>query len=293
MLDPALAQHTRAVRTRGFFSSKDIATVRDVAAAAATAATVANASANATAAATTPSAAAAAQVAAEEKDCEAPVYLQRGGLSASLVPLVDRIFAHACRVDAEQGWGMVASGDVQAAGNNVHARCVEFHEYGAGRRRRCGCHYDSGSLWTVDIMLSDTGSFEGGELVTTVRTPLEGAAVPAAAGGSAAHDEFAVREAPSAAEGGEGGGVLADEAALFDYAVTPVPMEGAVTAAHEKQAFEQGDCLVFLSHKWHSVAPLLSGVRNVLVLEFWEGPTCVLDHRCMGFPPCGDRIRHH
>ena len=121
MLDPALAQHTRAVRTRGFFSSKDIATVRAAAAAAAT----------------TPSAAAAAEVAAEE-DCEAPVYLQHGGLSASLVPLVDRIFAHACRVDAEQGWGMVTSGDVRAAGN-VHARCVEFHEYGAGRRRRCGC----------------------------------------------------------------------------------------------------------------------------------------------------------
>ena len=271
MLDPALAQHTRAVRTRGFFSSKDIATVRAAAAAAAT----------------TPSAAAAAEVAAEE-DCEAPVYLQHGGLSASLVPLVDRIFAHACRVDAEQGWGMVTSGDVRAAGN-VHARCVEFHEYGAGRRRRCGCHYDSGSLWTVDIMLSDTGSFEGGELVTTVRTPLGGEAVPAV--GGSANDEFAVREAPSAAEGGEG--LLADEAALFDYAVTPVPMEGAVTVAHEKQAFEQGDCLVFLSHKWHSVTPLLSGVRNVLVLEFWEGPTCVLAHRCMGFPPCGDRIRHH
>ena len=35
--------------------------------------------------------------------------------------------------------------------------------------------------------------------------------------------------------------------------------------------FEKGDLLLFLSHKYHCVAPVESGTRNVLVAELWEG----------------------
>ena len=219
LLDPSLAQHTSAVRTAGFFSAEDIATVR--AAAAAHCATYPGAL----------------------EDREAPLYLQRGGLPPSLLPLRDKIFAHACRVDDEH-WGLAP----ERRRGRVHARCVEYHEYSAARRTCCGCHYDSGSLWTVDIMLSDTADFQGGHLLTTVRTPLE--------------------------RPGDGG----------EQRQPPA----ATQQKHTRHRFEQGDCLVFLSHKWHSVTPLRSGVRNVFVLEFWEGPACVCDHRCMGTPPCGD-----
>ena len=56
----------------------------------------------------------------------------------------------------------------------------------------------------------------------------------------------------------------------------------AAREAHTTQPFEQGDCLVFLSHKWHSVLPLLRGTRSVLVLELWEGESCTENKRCMG-----------
>lgn len=32
-----------------------------------------------------------------------------------------------------------------------------------------------------------------------------------------------------------------------------------------------GDALLFVSHKYHCVTPLVAGVRKVLVLEFWRG----------------------
>ena len=51
--------------------------------------------------------------------------------------------------------------------------------------------------------------------------------------------------------------------------------------------FERGDCLVFLSHKTHSVAQLTRGRRSVLVVEFWHECACVSNHRCMGQRPCG------
>ena len=45
--------------------------------------------------------------------------------------------------------------------------------------------------------------------------------------------------------------------------------------------FEKGDLLLFLSHKYHCVAPVESGVRNVLVAELWEGDERIPeDGRC-------------
>ena len=45
-------------------------------------------------------------------------------------------------------------------------------------------------------------------------------------------------------------------------------------------SFTAGDALVFVSHKYHSVSPLLIGRRKVLVVEFWSGVLCVCGHRC-------------
>jgi len=53
-------------------------------------------------------------------------------------------------------------------------------------------------------------------------------------------------------------------------------------------AFERGDANVFVSHKYHCVAPLQSGQRQVLIAELWEGPERTCAHRCVdpGAVPC-------
>ena len=46
--------------------------------------------------------------------------------------------------------------------------------------------------------------------------------------------------------------------------------------------FEKGDLLLFLSHKYHCVAPVEAGERRVLVAEIWEGDECAINGRCEG-----------
>lgn len=54
-----------------------------------------------------------------------------------------------------------------------------------------------------------------------------------------------------------------------------------------RHAFEQGDALVFVSHKPHCVAPTAWGVREVLVMELWRGVERCCAHRCdRPFGPC-------
>lgn len=51
--------------------------------------------------------------------------------------------------------------------------------------------------------------------------------------------------------------------------------------------FEAGDALVFVSHKYHCVSPLLEGSRKVLVVEFWSGDKRTCGHRCdVAFGEC-------
>jgi len=57
----------------------------------------------------------------------------------------------------------------------------------------------------------------------------------------------------------------------------PAEIEGGVLQTLEADGkllsytWEQGDALVFLSHKYHSVSELTRGTRNVLVCELWQG----------------------
>ena len=205
LLDPQFAELTSAVRTPAFLSDAEICAVH----------------------------AAAAEHKAmhgdEVVDTPGKLYLQRDGLPASLVPLVRKIAALVTRVD-EESWGVLADEEYADEGPLL-ARCVEYHEYWERGRRLCGTHMDAGSLFTADVLLCDSTSFEGGELLT------------------------------SSVDG--------------DGAMRMVP-----------QTFERGDCVVFLSHKSHAVAPLRHGKRDVLVIEFWLECECTANHRCMGLPPC-------
>ena len=47
------------------------------------------------------------------------------------------------------------------------------------------------------------------------------------------------------------------------------------------QRFEQGDAICFVSHKYHTVAPVTQGTREVLVIEVWRGPERHCPHRCL------------
>ena len=48
----------------------------------------------------------------------------------------------------------------------------------------------------------------------------------------------------------------------------------------QPQPFEQGDAMVFVSHKMHLVQPVTSGHRCVLVTEFWHGESRSCPCRC-------------
>ena len=47
-----------------------------------------------------------------------------------------------------------------------------------------------------------------------------------------------------------------------------------------KHAFELGDLLVFVSHKYHCVSGVQEGTRCVMVVELWEGESKRCAHRC-------------
>lgn len=108
-------------------------------------------------------------------------------------------------------------------GDDIHlrTRCIEYHEVLAGGKLDCVQHYDAGSLFTIDVMLSEPGDdFDGGDFV--------------------------------------GNGIV-----------------------EPAQAFEKrGDAIVFVSHMYHSVKPVVRGLRRVLVMELWEGEERQCGHRC-------------
>lgn len=58
--------------------------------------------------------------------------------------------------------------------------------------------------------------------------------------------------------------------------------------------FEQGDALIFPSHKYHCVKPVTAGLRQVLVIELWCGEERSCPHRCerhWGRCSCGGQQR--
>jgi len=48
----------------------------------------------------------------------------------------------------------------------------------------------------------------------------------------------------------------------------------------KQYSFNPGDALLFVSSKYHCVAPVTAGIRNVLVMEYWSGPSRGCPHRC-------------
>ena len=144
-------------------------------------------------------------------------YLSTDGLFKSELPqLRTRLLELAYEVDAKHEWHVLSR-----ATEPVVPRCVELHAVERGGSLPYPEHYDSGSLVTIDVMLSSPGDFEGGQFSTL-----------------------------------EADGTMA------------------------RHPFEKGDALVFVSHKFHCVAPVTAGTRHVLVTELWEGEERECAHRC-------------
>ena len=64
------------------------------------------------------------------------------------------------------------------------------------------------------------------------------------------------------------------------------------TKAHDFGGRERsvaGDGLLFVSHKYHSVQAVISGVRRVLVIELWVGPNTTCNHRCNSAHACSQK----
>lgn len=97
---------------------------------------------------------------------------------------------------------------------DIQVRCAEIHTAGEGGSLNDPGHFDSGSVVTVDILLS--GEFQG----------------------------------------------------------------GAMTMSGEEIDFKVGDALIFPSYKYHTVGKITGGVRECLVMEFWNGEEKLCNHRC-------------
>jgi hypothetical protein len=69
--------------------------------------------------------------------------------------------------------------------------------------------------------------------------------------------------------------------------------DGTITVV-DKSQFSKGDAAFFMSHKYHNVLPVTSGLRRVLVAELWKGPKRTCPHRCTTTCDCSYSLsRNH
>ena len=84
-----------------------------------------------------------------------------GFFSDKMPALRDKLWQTVCRVDSEN-WDLFGQRDLES----INFRTVESHKYGSGGKLSELGHYDSGSLLTLDIMLSEPGvDFDGGNFI--------------------------------------------------------------------------------------------------------------------------------
>ena len=135
-------------------------------------------------------------------------------------------------------------------------RVAEYHDMYTGGSLPFPKHYDIGSLITVDIMLKEATS--GGEFQTLERSETNNIVE---------YDQIQTQTQIETAA------VVGTEKKVETGTETGVE----ALKAHK---FEVGDALVFVSHKYHSVTPVQTGNRKVLVIEFWQGKRRKCGHRC-------------
>lgn len=162
--------------------------------------------------------------------------------------LLDKLLQAALDADKEQNW-QILNGDL----TDVNIRVIELHTVNAGGGLLDRTHCDKGSLVTVDVMLSDDKiHFSGGEFVTLEVIEDDGLDAPE---GQQQQQQQKKSERKK------------EEKKCKEVLI--------------KHPFEQGDVVVFPSHKYHSVNPVTGGLRQVMVVELWRGRARHCPHRCL------------
>lgn len=123
---------------------------------------------------------------------------------------------------------------------SLQVRIIEHWEYSVGGHLSDPKHYDGGSILTIVVALNS--GFDGGLFTTNELIQLSAEQVEAPTAGSSSGGA-------KEAAGGNGRG------------------EGEYQLEHPLSV---GDGVVFVSHKYHSIQPVLSGVRRSLVIELWD-----------------------
>ena len=137
-------------------------------------------------------------------------------------------------------------------------RCCEYHYHPVGGGLPDVRHYDMDSLITIDIMLDQPNvHFQGGHFQTLEQNVNK------------SDNEKNDKNDKNDKNEKDDKGDKVDNGKIED------------TSENIKQhIFEQGDALVFVSHKYHCVSPVLSGLRRVLVTELWGRSSRCCAHRC-------------
>ena len=154
--------------------------------------------------------------------------------------LYNRILRFVRRVDTKESWNLLRYSHEH---DRLQVRCTEYHQVSPGGALTQYQHKDTGSLVTIDCLLTDTSEFTGGQ--------------------------FCVMQATGASASVSSPSAVGSDGDLDLWEWTNM----------EPQRFDKGDAIVFPSHKFHNITPLLSGRRAVLVMELWEGEERTCPHR--------------
>ena len=192
---------------------------------------------------------------ASHPDAGGTLYLQHEGLHPLLAPIVERIHDRVWRLDAEV-WGLNAVHDLEGVSGLHHRPANQDAAVSDSDEPSASWSFcTSGAMQPRTIEFHEYGTARGRKVCCN---HCDHGSLFTADVMLSPTNEF------------EGGGM-----------VTTVVEEGKA-ATHMRHAFEKGDLLVFPAHKPHSVERVTSGTRTVFVVEFWRGPACTCNARCMG-----------
>lgn len=126
----------------------------------------------------------------------------------------------------------------------IGIRVIEMHKVYAGGSLAHIRHCDNGSIVTIDVMLAEDSDYSGGEFTTLEYKP----------------------------------GHISSNKISSNSKLLGIRCPDEVLTCH---TFQRGDMMVFPSHKYHCVQPVVRGCRKVMVMELWYGEDRSCAHRCM------------
>lgn len=252
LLDPHFAQHAGVYRVPAFLSEAEIDAIRSEA----------------------------ARHREEHPGKGGTLYLQYNGLHETLEPIVSKIREQVRDIDAEH-WGLNAVHELEGVSG---VRRVETASKATDEEKGDGAVDAGDAASTCDAGSDDVDSDSDDSIISASFCEK----------GSMRARTVEFHDYSNAPHGRRVCGTHCDTGSLFtadvmlsptsDFTggqfVTTVTTDGG--AQHTRHTFEQGDLLVFPSHKPHSVDRVTTGCRRVFVIEFWRGPACKCDARCMG-----------